>query len=165
MASLETSFAEHWDRQARERGGRLALWDHRQSLTWQQASDLSRLLARGLLALGAAPGKVVACWLPNCVELYLLRIACERAGLIWLPIAASLREWELRNILGRVEPAILIIPQRLRDRDYLSAAESLLAELREPPRLVVLGNAPPALGTLLDEVLRLGSDPSAPITR
>ena len=163
MASLETSFAEHWDRQARERGGRLALWDHRQSLTWQQASDLSRLLARGLLALGAAPGKVVACWLPNCVELYLLRIACERAGLIWLPIAASLREWELRNILGRVEPAILIIPQRLRDRDYLSAAESLLAELREPPRLVVLGNAPPALGTLLDEVLRLGSDPSAPI--
>ena len=162
MASLEISFAEHWDRQARELGGRLALWDHRQSLTWHQAADLSRHLARGLLALGAEPGDVVACWLPNSVELYLLRIACERAGLVWLPIAASLREWELHKILGRVEPAVLIVPHRLRDRDYLSAAESLSTELREPPCLVVLGDSPPALGTLLDEVVRFGSEASAP---
>ena len=162
MASVERSFAEHWDRQARVRGGHLALSDHRRSLTWHQAADVSRQLARGLLALGAQPGEVVGCWLPNCPELYLLRIACERAGLIWLPIAASLREWELHNILDRVAPAALIIPDRLRDRDYLGAARSLLTQLREQPRVVVLGDAPPAVGTWLEEVIRRGGEPSAP---
>src|SRR5262249_59309417 len=82
MASRPSSFAECWDRQARERGDQPAISDRRWSLSWREASDLSRLLARGLLALGSEPGAVVGCWLPNWVELYLLRVACERAGLI-----------------------------------------------------------------------------------
>jgi acyl-CoA synthetase (AMP-forming)/AMP-acid ligase II len=155
MASLETSFAEYWDRQSRERGEQLALSDHRRSLSWHEASDLSRALARGLLALGIQPGQIVACWLPNCVELYLLRIACERAGLIWLPIAASLREWELHNILDRAAPAVVVVPQQLHGRDYLAAAQSLLQDLRISAHLVVLGYA-------LDELIGLGRGPSAP---
>src|SRR5215813_14708268 len=161
MVSVERSFAEHWDRQARVRGGHLALSDHRRSLTWHQAADVSRQLARGLLALGAQPGEVVGCWLPNCPELYLLRIACERAGLIWLPIAASLREWELHNILDRVAPAALIIPDRLRDRDYAAAAQSLLRSLGTPPRLVVLGGPPAGSGISFDALAQLGNQPSA----
>jgi acyl-CoA synthetase (AMP-forming)/AMP-acid ligase II len=156
------SFAEHWDRHARERGDQLALSDRRRSLSWREASDLSRLLARGLLSLGAEPGSVVACWLPNWVELYLLRVACERAGLIWLPIAASLREWELQNILGRAEPDVLIVPGRLRDRDYEATARSLLPDLRKPAHLVVVGGTSTAARMSLDEVVRLGSGPSAP---
>ena len=162
MASLPKSFAECWDRQARERGDQPALSDRRKSLSWREASDMSCLLARGLLALGIEPGAVVACWLPNWVELYLLRIACERAGLIWLPIAASLREWELHNILDRAAPAVLIIPERFRDRDYAATAQNLLPNLGRPPHLVVLGGARPAAGMTLDEVVQLGSGPSAP---
>jgi len=160
MASLETSFAECWDRQARERGEQPALSDRRRSLSWREASDLSRQLARGLLALGAEPGAVIACWLPNWVELYLLRVACERAGLIWLPIAPNLREWELHNILGRAGPAVLIVPERFRDRDYAAAAQSLLPNLPQPPHLVVLGGAPAPAGMSLDQVVRLGNGPS-----
>src|SRR5712692_1548474 len=162
MASLPTSFAECWDRQARERGEQPALSDRHRALSWREASEMSLLLARGLLALGTEPGAVVACWLPNCVELYLLRVACEWAGLIWLPIAASLREWELHNILGRAAPAVLIVPERFRDRDYVATAQSLLTNLRKPPHLIVLGRAPLAAGMSLDEVVRLGSEPSAP---
>jgi acyl-CoA synthetase (AMP-forming)/AMP-acid ligase II len=121
---------------------------------------LSHRLARGLLALGVEPGAIVACWLPNCVELYLLRVACERAGLVWLPIAASLRESELHNILERAEPAVLIVPERLRDRDYLEAARSLIGKLGKPPHLVVLGGGA-AIGTPLEEVIRLGGVRSA----
>ena len=163
MASLPTSFAECWDRQARERGEQPALSDRHRALSWREASEMSLLLARGLLALGAEPGAVVACWLPNCVELYLLRVACERAGLIWLPIAASLREWELHNILGRAEPAVLVVPERFRDRDYVATARSLLSNLGRPPHLVVLGSTAPAAGMSMDEVARLGSGPSAPM--
>jgi len=159
MASTPTSFAAVWDRQARERGEQTALSDRRRSLSWIDASELSRLLARGLLSLGAGPGSVVACWLPNWVESYVLRIACERAGLIWLPIAARLREWELRQILERAEPSILIVPGRFHHHDYAAAAQALLRNLRKPPRLVVAGDG----ATPLDEVVRPGSASSAPM--
>jgi len=162
MASLPTSFAGCWDRQARERGERPALSDRQRSLNWREASELSRRVARGLLALGAEPGAVVACWLPNCVELYVLRVACERAGLVWLPIAASLREWELHNILGRTAPAVLVVRERFRDRDYVATAQSLLPSLDRRPHLVVLGSASPAAGMPLDDLVRLGSGPSSP---
>jgi len=162
MGSLSTSFAECWDRQARERGERLALSDRRTSLSWRKASELSRSLARGLLAMGIEPGAVVACWLPNWVELYVLRVACERAGLIWLPIAASLREWELHNILDRAAPAVLVVPQQFRDRDYAAAAQSLLRSLGTPPRLVVLGGPPAGSGISFDALAQLGNQPSAP---
>jgi len=162
MTSLPTSFAECWDRQARERGEQPAVSDRRRSLSWREASDLSRRMARGLLALGIEPGAVVACWLPNWVDLYVLRVACERAGLIWLPITATLREWELQKILERSEPSVLIVPKRFRDRDYAAAAQGLLPNLRKPPHLVISGGAPAAGGMSLDEVVRLGSGPSAP---
>jgi non-ribosomal peptide synthetase component E (peptide arylation enzyme) len=162
MAKLPTSFAEYWDRHARERGRRAALADDRRSLSWREASDLSRAIARGLLALGIEAGAVVASWLPNWVESYVLRIACERAGLIWLPIAARLREWELQKILERSEPAVLIVPDRFHGRDYLAAAQMLLPQSRKPPRLVVASGGVPAPGMSLDDVVRVGSGASAP---
>ena len=165
MARPETSFADYWDRHARERRRRPALADGRRSLTWSEAADLSRAIARGLRALGAEAGAVVACWLPNRVESYLLRIACERAGLVWLPIAARLREWELQRILERSEPGVLIVPDRFHGRDYVAAAQSLLGQSRKPPHLVVAGVEVPASATSLDEVVRVGSRISAPALR
>ena len=70
MARPPSSFAEHWDARARERGERTALSDRRQSLSWREAAEASRLLARGFLATGIPRGAVVACWLPNRVESY-----------------------------------------------------------------------------------------------
>jgi len=162
MASSTTPFAQSWDRQARERGEQVALSDRRRSLRWREAADLSRRLARGLLAQAEA-GAVVACWLPNWVEQYLLRIACERAGLIWLPIAASLREWELQNIFERARPAVLIVPEWFRDRDCAADARRVLAKLSSPqPVLVVSGGPRPAGGISLDELVQQGSGPQAP---
>jgi len=123
---------------------------------------MSRLLARGFLATGIPRGAVVACWLPNWVESYVLRIACERAGFVWLPIAARLREWELQRILERSEPAALIVPDRFHERDYAAAAQTLAADLRKPLVLVVVGRARPGAAMSLDEVVRRGNDPWAP---
>src|SRR2546425_420121 len=162
MDSPPTSFAECWDRHACKRTQRTALADRRRSLNWREAADLSRAVARGLLALGIEPGAVVACWLPNWVESYVLRIACERAGLVWLPIAARLRGWELQKILERSEPAALIVADRFHERDYVAEAQTLVSDLREPPRLVVAVGALAAPGMSLEDVARVGSRPSAP---
>ena len=161
MGSSPTSFAQYWDRQASERGEKLALSDRRRSLRWREASDLSRQLARGLLEMAPA-GAIVAGWLPNWLESYLLRIACERAGFIWLPIAASLREWELQKILERAQPAVLIAPESFRGRDCVAAAGGVLAKLAQPtPQLVGVGASRPSVGLSLDEVARRGSAPGA----
>ena len=162
VANDPTSFAECWDRQARERGDQPALSDRYGSLTWREAARLSRHLARGLLALGLEPGEVVACWFPNCVELYVLRIACERAGLIWLPIAANLREWELGAILDRARPSALVIPERIRDRNYVATAQALFSRLPEAPHLIISGAKSPPDGLTVDEVIQRGGHPSAP---
>ncbi len=163
QSSVPTSFAECWDHQASEHGDQPALSDPFHSLTWREAADLSRRLAGGLLALGLKPGEVVACWVPNWVELYVLRIACERAGLIWLPIPANLREWELQAILDRARPSALVVPERFRKRDYGAAAQALLPKLSKPPHLIIISDRPsPTRGMTLSEVVRLGSGPSAP---
>ena len=162
--SPPTSFVECWDRQAHKSGERLALSDSRHSLTWRAAAELSRLLARGLLSLGLHPGAVVACWLPNWVELYVLRIACERAGLIWLPIPANLREREIRLVLDQARPTALVVPERFRDRDYAAVARSLLRKKGPaPPRLIVVPSQPGSGDAMtLDEVAHRGGLPSAP---
>ncbi len=163
LANPSAPFAACWDDQARERGDRPALSDRGRSLTWREAAQLSRGLARGFLALGLRPGNVVACWLPNWVELYLLRIACERAGLIWLPVPANLREWELQAILDRVGPAALVIPERFRGRDYVASSHALFSRLSNPPRLIVITRGlRRANGVMLDEVIEQGSQASLP---
>lgn len=160
--SAPASFAERWDRQARDRGGERALVDVRRSLTWHEAAELSGRLATGLLSLGIRPGQIVACWLPNWVEFYVLRIACERAGLIWLPIPANLREWELQVILSQAGVSALVVPQRFREMDYVAAAQALLEKLPGPPyRIIVVGSSP-GNGITLAEVAHVGSRPSAP---
>jgi acyl-CoA synthetase (AMP-forming)/AMP-acid ligase II len=161
VVSAPRSFAECWDLEGRERGEELALCDRHAALTWRQAADLSARLGRGLRASGLEPGVVIACWLPNCVELYVLRIACERSGLVWLPIPASLRERELFGIIERAEPAALVVPALFRARDFVAAARGLLPELRAPPRLIVAGRGRGG-ETTLDDVVQLGSGPSAP---
>ena len=159
-ASPPASFAECWDRLARERGGDLALADSRSALTWRDAADLSRRLARGLLLFGLKAGEVVACWLPNWVDLYVLRIACERAGLIWLPIPAHLREFEVQGILQRAEPSVLVIPEGFRERDFVAAAGSLLPHLPRRPHLVISGGASPAGELTLDQLAQRGDQAS-----
>ena len=161
MASSAASFAQCWDRHLRERGERAALADRHRTLNWRQASELSRRLAGGLKALDIERGSIVACWLPNLVESYVLRIACERAGLVWLPIAARLREWELHNILERSQPSVLVLPRRFRDRDYLAEASHLLANARARPRLLVAGTPAGNAAMSLDAVAARGSDNAA----
>jgi non-ribosomal peptide synthetase component E (peptide arylation enzyme) len=106
-------------RQARDRPRSIALVDGATRLAWAEVKTWMDRAAGWLLALGLPRGATVLGWMPNCAEWYLARLACEQAGLFWIPVPASQGPRELASIIERVRPAVLITKPRFRDRDYV----------------------------------------------
>lgn len=138
-------------RHARERPESPALIDGATRLTWGEVENWVRRGAGWLLAQGLPRGATVLGWLPNCVEWYLLRLACEQAGLFWIPVPASQGKRELASIVERVRPSVLITKHRFRDRDYRAEADSICAQsglspvrLTVPDRELLVLDGPPA---------------------
>lgn len=103
-------------RHARDRPASLALADDRVRLNWQDTKEWVSRAASWLFSCGFPRGSAVLGWLPNCAEWYLLRLACERSGLFWVPVPASLGMRELSSITERVRPAIAVGVSHYRQR-------------------------------------------------
>ncbi len=117
-----SDFAGWWNLHARARPDQLALADRNLRLTWQEATRMAHRLSQALLSLGLHPEDVVGSWLPNWVESYILRAACEQVGLAWLPIPISLREHEVKAILERTEARALFVAGRWGRMNFAEAA-------------------------------------------
>jgi acyl-CoA synthetase (AMP-forming)/AMP-acid ligase II len=128
-------------RHARERPAAPALADDRFRLAWREVADWVEAAAGWLSARDLARGTPVLGWLPNCVEWYLLRFSCERAGLLWIPVPASQGRRELASILERVRPAVLVTKGNFRKRDYAAEADEICAALGLAPERITLTDA------------------------
>ena len=125
-------------RQARERPAALSLVDDRVRLTWGEVAAWVNRAAGWFRQHGFARGAPVSGWLPNCAEWYLLRLACEQAGLFWIPVPAGQGRRELASIAERVRPAALVSRERFRARDYAAEADEICAQLAlRPLRMMV----------------------------
>ena len=146
--------ADFCDRNARETGEREALVDRRRRLTWSQVKQLSDRLALGLLRLGLRRDSRVLVQLPNSAELFLARLACEKAGLRLVTVMPAFRLAELAPIIRFTRPEAAIIPRLHRDFDYLDLLQS--AHTEELRRVVIVGDDVPP-GTLSFEEMLAGS--------
>lgn len=126
--SLST-FAAWWENNALQWPHRLALADGSHRLTWKEAASIARRLTSALLALDLKTGEVVASWLPNWIEFYILHVACERAGLAWLPIPASLREHEVKAILARAGARVMFAAGKWGRTNFAEAIRMLRPHL------------------------------------
>lgn len=68
----------------------------------------SRRVARGLAALGVAPGDRVALWLPNVPAWLATFFACARLGAVAVSVNTRFRSHELADILGRSGARVLV---------------------------------------------------------
>ena len=116
-------------RQARERPTALSLVDDRVRLTWDEIAAWVSRAAGWFLQHNLSRGAPVLGWLPNCAEWYLLRLACEQAGLFWIPVPAGQGRRELTSIAERVRPAVLVSRGGFRDRDYAAEVAEICAQL------------------------------------
>ena len=125
-------------RQARERPRAIALVDGNTRLAWAEVEAWVDRAAGWLLALGLPRGSTVLGWLPNCAEWYLVRLACEQAGLFWIPVPSGQGKRELESIIERVHPSLLLTKGRFRDRDYRAEADEICEHLGIAPARVTL---------------------------
>lgn len=123
--------ADFCDDNARRVGRKEALVDSRRRLTWERTAELSDALALGLLDLGLERDARVLIQMPNSAELFLARLACEKAGLRLVTAAPSLRRAELGPIVRFTRPEAAIVPAAYRGFRHLELLEQVrVPELR-----------------------------------
>jgi acyl-CoA synthetase (AMP-forming)/AMP-acid ligase II len=103
------------DEAARRYGTRLALARGDVRLSFSDLHRQSDRLARRLLDQ-AAPGDRAVFFLENSIEFLLATHACERAGLIRVPVNARFTAIELAHILAHCEPRLAFIDEATRAR-------------------------------------------------
>lgn len=143
--------ADFCDRNGREFGGREALVDRHRRLTWSQVQQLSDRLALGLIKLGLKRDAKILVQLPNCAELFLTRLACEKAGIRLVTVTPAFRLAELRPIVNFTRPEAAIIPKVHGSNDYFDLFEAARAE--DSCRAVVIGDDVPSGALSFEEML------------
>jgi len=109
------TYAGFLELHARSLPGARALSDETRSLTWAEVKRWTDAVACALVRRGFPRDGVLASWLPNWPESYLLRMACEKAGLVWLPIPHSAGPHETLPLLQKSGACGLILAGDTRD--------------------------------------------------
>ena len=168
QASAIADFCGWWELHARARSNRPALVDSETKptcLTWREAALTARQLSGALRAMALDAEDVVASWLPNWVESYIIHVACERAGLAWLPVPASLREHEVETILQRMRPRALFVAGPWGRTNFAAAARELCARLPELKDVIGVRSDEQRNFLSWSDLLARTSDPVAAGTR
>jgi non-ribosomal peptide synthetase component E (peptide arylation enzyme) len=123
--------ADHVDAlAASRRGDRVAVVDSASALTWAELARRSTRLAVALVRLGLPRDAVVYEQLPGCVELILLRLACERAGLRLVMAPVALREAEVARLVEATRPALAVVPGTSGPVDHAAILRRIAGEPR-----------------------------------
>jgi non-ribosomal peptide synthetase component E (peptide arylation enzyme) len=117
--------ADFCDRNAELLPHKEALVDRYRRLTWAQVKDLSDRLALALIDLGLQRNAIVLVQLPNGVELFLVRLAAEKAGLRLVTVTAAFRRAELLPITQFTKPEAVITLRTYRDFNHYELFEAI----------------------------------------
>lgn len=120
-----TTYADIWDRNARSFPEREAIVDNKARLTWSQANQWINRVALGLVQLGIPRDSVIVLQLPNWFELPLLRVACEKAGILTVPALRNFRDTEMEYVLKKTDAVGVVIPGHYENRDYFQMIQTI----------------------------------------
>jgi len=140
----DTTLYNLWERNARFRPDKEAIVDSNLRLTWAQAKKWIDRLALGFLELGFNKDDIIVIQMPNSWEQTLLRVACEKAGIIYMPALRSLRHTEMEHILRRSEAVGVVIPWKFRDFNYYQMIQDLRPKLPRLQYVFVAGDKVPS---------------------
>jgi fatty-acyl-CoA synthase len=147
------TIAGQLERTAEAHGERLALIFGDRRLSWAEAREASRDLARAMLATGVRRGDHIAVWLPNYPDWVLLWFASAYVGAVVVPINTRYKTEEVGYILGQCDARLLVMIDEFVGIDYLAmlaqlcprlGADALPNEIDFPElrQVTVVGRAP-----------------------
>ncbi|NMB35804.1 MAG: AMP-binding protein, partial [Firmicutes bacterium] len=138
------TLTDYWEEFAEKYPDREALVDTiGNRLTFAEVVQQVNRIALGFIELGLEKDDRVAIQLPNRVEGFLTRLACEKAGLISIALMQVFRHAELLEILGTIEAKAIIIPLVFRKFNYYEMVREIAAELPHLKHIIVAGDEVP----------------------
>ncbi len=142
----DVTYADMWDRNAKLYPDREAIVDNRTRLTWAQAKVWIDRLALGLRDMGFKRDDLLVIQLPNWVESYMLRVACEKAGILSLIALRNWRHAELEHTFHKSGAVGIVVPTQYEGRDYYQMIQELRPKLPNLRHILVAGeNTPPGV--------------------
>jgi len=141
----KTILPDYWDRNARQWPDKEALVDSLGSrFTWSEAKQkIDRIAFAFIKEMKLNRDDRLMVQLPNCVEQVLVRLACEKAGVLSIPEMTTFRQTELADIATRTEAVGIVIPKEYRKFDHYEMAKELQAGLPALKHIIVAGEEVP----------------------
>ena len=120
------SSADLFDRHAEKYPYRMAIKDSAGGqVTWRQLKKHSDRIACALLKMGFRHDDVLIVQLPNIVENCILRVALQKAGIIAVFPAMTLRDREIEDAIARTKARGIVVQENNPSYDFLLMARNL----------------------------------------
>ena len=161
----KTILPDYWDRNARKWPDKEALVDSLGSrLTWAEATQKIDRIALALIKdMKLKRDDKLMVQLPNCIEQVLVRLACEKAGVLSIPEMTTFRQTELADIATRTGAVGIVIPKQYRKFDHYEMAKELQADIPNLKHIIVAGEDVPgdciSLNGIMDHPYEQEYDP------
>ncbi len=161
---IQETTADLWDRNARLIPQKEALVDSRGRLTWRQVKQLSDRIALGLLRMGYKKDEIIFVLLPNCNDSFVMRLACEKAGVLSMTALMTIRENEIEYVIKNFDVKGIAIPWRFRSFDYYQAVADMRPRLPSLKDIFVIGSEVPPGTHSIDKMARQPATREFPVT-
>src|SRR4030042_4862209 len=141
----KTILPDYWDINAEKFPDKEALVDSRgRRFTWSQAKNqMDRITLALVKDLKLKKDDRLIVQLPNCIEEVFVRLACEKAGVLSVPIMTTYRQTEVRQIVSKTEAVGIVIPKEYRKFDHYQAVKELQRDLPHLKYIIVMGKDVP----------------------
>jgi fatty-acyl-CoA synthase len=130
---------------ARRFGAREALLFNGRRRTFAELADGIDRVARGLVALGIAPGDKVAIWMLNRPEWIEAALAVIKIGAVLVPVNTRFRTEDASYVLQQSDATALIVADRGGPVDYLAMVHELVPSLAQASGPTLADRKLPAL--------------------
>ena len=136
--------AELWDRNAELFGSEEALVDSSKRLSWSEIKQKTDVLALSFLKMGFQKDDLLFLLVPNCADSYLIRIACEKAGVLCLTALTGIREYEIEFILKNYGVKAIVVQPYFRGFDFVEAIDAMKSGLSDLKYVFCIGESVPS---------------------
>jgi fatty-acyl-CoA synthase len=133
--NLRATVSRHGDREA------LVVRSQNYRATYRQLWDATTDAARGLLALGIAPGERVGIWATNCYEWAVVQYATARIGAILVNVNPAYQTNELEYVLRQSGISVLLLGRGFRNTVYAPMVEAVRPGCPELRHILPLDSA------------------------